>query len=106
LPTYFKGRTVLIGDAAHAMVPYQDQGVNQAFEDAEGLNVLFANTSDRTSVPGILQIWDSIRRPRASAIQTGSRASQAKVATKSASDAILSVKPFVGMEEALEQLET
>ncbi|KAJ5984995.1 hypothetical protein N7499_008752 [Penicillium canescens] len=106
LPTYFKGRAVLIGDAAHAMVPYQAQGVNQAFEDVEGLNVLFANTSDRNSVPGILQIWDSIRRPRASEIQTGSRASQVKLATKSAGDAILSVKPYVGMKEALEQLET
>lgn len=88
------------------MVPYQAQGVNQALEDAEGLNVLFANTSDRDSITGILQIWDSIRRPRASEIQTGSRASQAKIATKSASDAILSVKPYVGMKEALEQLET
>ncbi|KAJ5827475.1 hypothetical protein N7447_004238 [Penicillium robsamsonii] len=106
LPTYVKGRTVLIGDAAHAMVPYQAQGVNQAFEDAEGLNVLFENTSDRNSVPGILQIWDSIRRPRASEVQMGSRASQAKIATKSAGDAILSVKPYVGMKEALEQLET
>ncbi|KAJ5302328.1 hypothetical protein N7508_007191 [Penicillium antarcticum] len=105
LPTYFKGRTVLIGDAAHAMVPYQAQGVNQTFEDVEGLSVLFANISDRDKVPGILQIWDSIRRPRASEIQTGSRASQAKIATKSAGDAILSVKPHVGMKEALEQLE-
>jgi salicylate hydroxylase len=96
----------LIGDAAHAMVPYQAQGVNQTLEDVEGLNVLFANTSDRNRVPGILQIWDSIRRPRASEIQTGSRASQAKIATKSAGDAILSVKPHVGMKEALKQLET
>ncbi|KAJ5383160.1 hypothetical protein N7517_001071 [Penicillium concentricum] len=106
LPTYVKGRTVLIGDAAHAMVPYQAQGANQAFEDAEGLNVLFENASDRNSVPEILKIWDSIRRPRVSAVQTGSRASQAKIATKSAGDAILSVKPYVGMREALEQLET
>ncbi|KAJ5494541.1 hypothetical protein N7463_010628 [Penicillium fimorum] len=104
LPTYIKGRTVLIGDAAHAMVPYQAQGVNQAFEDAEGLNVLFENTSDRNNVPSILQIWDSIRRPRASEVQTGSRASQAKIATKSAGDAILSVKPYVGMKEALKQV--
>lgn len=105
LPTYIKGRTVLIGDAAHAMVPYQAQGVNQAFEDVEGLNFLFANTSDRNSIPSLLHIWDSIRRPRASEIQASSRASQAKIATKSAGKAILSVKPYVGMKEALEQLE-
>jgi salicylate hydroxylase len=88
------------------MVPYQAQGANQALEDVEGLNFLFANTSDRNSVPGILQIWDSIRRPRASEIQTNSRASQTKIATKTAGDTILSVKPYVGMKEALEQLET
>ncbi|CAI7596299.1 unnamed protein product [Penicillium pancosmium] len=104
LPTYIKGRTVLIGDAAHAMVPYQAQGVNQALEDVEGLNFLFANTSDRNSIPSILQIWDSIRRPRASEIQASSRASQAKIATKSAGKAILTVKPYVDMKEALKQL--
>ncbi|KAJ6086370.1 hypothetical protein N7486_010651 [Penicillium sp. IBT 16267x] len=104
LPTYIKGRTVLIGDAAHAMVPYQAQGTNQALEDVEGLNVLFANVSDRDSIPGILHTWDSIRRPRASEIQRGSRASQAKIATESAGDSILCVKPYVGMEEALAQL--
>ncbi|KAJ5937836.1 hypothetical protein N7454_004178 [Penicillium verhagenii] len=104
LPTYFKGRAVLIGDAAHAMVPYQAQGTNQALEDVEGLDVLFANSCDRDSVPGILKVWDSIRRPRASAVQTGSRVAQGKVATKNASAAILSVKDYVGMREALEQL--
>lgn len=95
---------MLIGDAAHAMVPYQGQGANQALEDVEGLNVLFANVFDRDSIPDLLQVWDSIRRPRASEIQRGSRASQVKIASKDASDAILSVKPYMSMHEALAQL--
>ena len=95
---------MLIGDAAHAMVPYQGQGANQALEDVEGLDVLFADVSDRDSVPGLLQVWDRVRRPRASEIQRGSRASQARIASRGASDAILSVKPYVSMREALAQL--
>ncbi|KAL4893110.1 hypothetical protein BDV59DRAFT_202090 [Aspergillus ambiguus] len=101
LPTYVKGRTVLIGDAAHAMVPYQGQGANQAFEDVEGLNEILADVSERDSIPRLLRLWDSIRRPRASEIQKGSRASQAKISSRSASQSILSVRPYVSMKEAL-----
>ncbi|KZM20794.1 monooxygenase [Ascochyta rabiei] len=106
LPTYALGRTVLIGDAAHAMVPYQGQGANQALEDVEGLDVLLAEVADADVIPGLLQVWDSIRRPRASEIQRGSRASQANIASKTASASILSVRPHVGMKEALAQLQT
>lgn len=105
LPTYVKGRTVLIGDAAHAMVPYQGQGANQALEDVEGLDTLLANVLDCGRIPGLLQVWDSVRRPRASQIQRDSRTSQTKIATKDASAAILSVQPHISMKEALAQLQ-
>lgn len=105
LPTYIKGRTVLIGDAAHAMVPYQGQGANQAFEDAEGLNALFADVMERDEIPGVLQLWDSVRRPRASEIQRGSRSSQAKIASKGASAAISTIRPYTSMKEALALLQ-
>lgn len=99
------GRTVLIGDAAHAMVPYQGQGANQALEDVEGLNVLLAEAFDRDSIPNLLKLWDSVRRPRASQVQRDSRRSQGKIASKEATQAILAVKPHVGMKDALAQLE-
>lgn len=38
------GRVVLIGDAAHAMLPHQGQGANQAIEDAVALARLLSET--------------------------------------------------------------
>ncbi|MDY8138608.1 NAD(P)/FAD-dependent oxidoreductase [Aquimarina sp. 2201CG5-10] len=32
-PWYYKGKTLLIGDAAHAIVPFYGQGMNASFED-------------------------------------------------------------------------
>ena len=37
LERWHAGRTVVIGDAAHAMVPHQGQGANQTIEDAATL---------------------------------------------------------------------
>ena len=101
---YINGRTVLIGDAAHAMVLYQGQGANQTLEDIEGLNALLEDVVNCDAIPRALEIWDSVRRPRAFEIERGSRASQATIASRSASSAILAVKPCVTMPQALAQL--
>jgi kynurenine 3-monooxygenase len=37
-PYSFKGKVLLIGDAAHAIVPFFGQGMNAAFEDCTYLN--------------------------------------------------------------------
>ncbi|RAL14419.1 2-polyprenyl-6-methoxyphenol hydroxylase [Aspergillus homomorphus CBS 101889] len=42
LPTWCRDRVILIGDAAHAMLPTQGQGASQAIEDAEALGAFFA----------------------------------------------------------------
>ncbi|KAM5540138.1 hypothetical protein V8D89_006278 [Ganoderma adspersum] len=44
LPTYVRhGRVALVGDAAHAMLPYQGAGAGQAFEDGFVLSLILSS---------------------------------------------------------------
>ncbi|CAH0043189.1 unnamed protein product [Clonostachys rhizophaga] len=79
LPNYVSGRAVLIGDAAHAMAPFQGQGAGQAIEDAEGLRLLLEPGVTPSDVPSILQQWEAVRKPRASQVQLNTRAASQKL---------------------------
>ncbi|TIC91646.1 6-hydroxynicotinate 3-monooxygenase [Colletotrichum higginsianum] len=70
------GKAILIGDAAHPMLPHQGQGANQAIEDAGALGVFLANVKDRNEVPRRLESVQNIRRDRAGAMQIFSNAGQ------------------------------
>ncbi|KAI9698331.1 MAG: hypothetical protein M1820_007493 [Bogoriella megaspora] len=72
LPTWTRGRTMLIGDAAHAMSPMQGQGTNMSVEDAESLRLLAPGTR-REDVQDILKLAESVRRPRAAQILAETR---------------------------------
>jgi 2-polyprenyl-6-methoxyphenol hydroxylase-like FAD-dependent oxidoreductase len=64
LPTggrWYKGRTLLLGDAAHAMPPHAGQGASMAFEDAFLLARLLEK---QQSVEATFKQYDEIRRPR------------------------------------------
>ena len=72
LPRWVHGRIALLGDAAHAMLPFFAQGAAQALEDALLLaDCLRGVPAD--GVPQALLRYDAIRRPRASRVQTMSR---------------------------------
>jgi salicylate hydroxylase len=76
LPHWARGRTILIGDAAHAMLPTQGQGASQSVEDAEALQAFFSDISGRPSeqeiADALLRVFDA-RYERASLIQAYSR---------------------------------
>jgi len=72
LERWSEGRITLLGDAAHAMLPFFAQGAAQAIEDA----VVLADClqiADAGSVPQALQRYEAIRRPRTSQVQRMSR---------------------------------
>ncbi|KAJ8070662.1 hypothetical protein OCU04_001033 [Sclerotinia nivalis] len=58
------GKFALIGDAAHATLPYLAQGAAQAFEDAAVLGTLFAEISNISQIPEVLSIYEKLRKPR------------------------------------------
>ncbi len=61
----------LLGDAAHAMLPFLAQGACQAVEDAAVLAGCLAE-AEPASAAAALSRYEAIRMPRASRIQRGS----------------------------------
>lgn len=63
-------RALLIGDAAHAIVPFHGQGMNCAFEDCVALQDLIAANQEQGNIdwPQVFEAFESERRPNAHAI--------------------------------------
>jgi len=71
--TYYRGRVALLGDSAHASLPFQAAGAAQGVEDALVLSNILSELatssrqeaiSDANIVAG-LSAYDAVRRPRA-----------------------------------------
>ncbi len=68
LPTWVRGRVVLIGDAAHPMLPFGGQGATQGMEDAAVLGILLQHQkSDK--LEDVLALFETIRKNRATRVQ-------------------------------------
>lgn len=65
-------RVGLLGDACHAMLPFQAQGAAQAIEDGAGLAVALRQHGD--DVSAALRRYEEIRKPRVTRVQEASRA--------------------------------
>lgn len=85
LSKWSRGKILLIGDAAHPvrippfrlsgpadaikMLPFGGQGSNQAIEDAGALGYLLNNIDTRDSMTKRIDMFDTVRRKRASRVQ-------------------------------------
>ena len=71
--TYYRGHSILLGDAAHASMPYQAAGAAQGVEDALVLTEVLAKIAEAyvtcsnldTHIKAGLESYDAVRRPRA-----------------------------------------
>ena len=73
LERWHTGRVVVMGDAAHAMVPHQGQGANQTIEDAIVLADCLADAHTSADLEPALQRYAERRRPRTARVQRWSR---------------------------------
>jgi salicylate hydroxylase len=65
------GATALLGDAAHAMLPFAAQGAGMAIEDAAVLASCL--TGQPADIPAALQRYADLRQPRVARIQRTAR---------------------------------
>ena len=64
-----RGKAVLIGDAAHPMLPTHAQGGGASLEDAAALEVLFQDVTDGQEIPKRLQMVQDVRLARCAVVQ-------------------------------------
>ncbi len=70
LDSWSAGRAVLLGDAAHPMLPYMAQGAAVAVEDGA---ILARALAEAGSIPDALALYESHRKPRARRVVDESR---------------------------------
>lgn len=76
VPTWSRGRTVLVGDAVHAPSPSSGQGASMALEDAVVLGQALRDTDD---LPAAFAAYEKARRRRVERIvKAGARSSSTK----------------------------
>lgn len=75
------------GDACHPMLPYLAQGANSSLEDGAVLGLLLGHMRNKSQLPQILRLYQSLRKSRGEAIvretfkQVGTR-SRSQVSSK------------------------
>ncbi|KAI2470250.1 FAD/NAD(P)-binding domain-containing protein [Annulohypoxylon bovei var. microspora] len=67
-PFYARSRVAMLGDAAHAALPFAGNGAAQALEDAAVLDSLFVHVTQPDQIPRALAAFDQVRRPRSQAV--------------------------------------
>ncbi|KAK0123009.1 hypothetical protein ONS96_010022 [Cadophora gregata f. sp. sojae] len=58
------GKIVLLGDAAHAIMPYSGQGHAMAIEDCASLTECLSRATSTSAIPDAVRAFETIRKPR------------------------------------------
>lgn len=90
LPTWIHGRVLLIGDAAHPMLPFGGQGATMAMEDGAALGCLLKGCDNDGRLDKAIASFEALRLNRTARVQilSSTRAGlEAQVADK--------VKPYL-----------
>ncbi|KAI1477969.1 FAD/NAD(P)-binding domain-containing protein [Daldinia eschscholtzii] len=67
-PYYARGPIAMLGDAAHAAMPFAGNGAAQALEDAAVLDSLLGHVRRPAQIERALLAFDRVRRPRSQAV--------------------------------------
>jgi kynurenine 3-monooxygenase len=86
-PWTFSDKVALIGDAAHAIVPFYGHGMNAGFEDITVLNQMMNRFGDDWET--IFQEYQKSRKPNADAIAELSRRNFIEMSAKTADEDFL-----------------
>jgi len=75
-PIWQAGRTCIMGDAAHPMMPDQSQGACTAIEDAAAIGIIFSKkysfAGSAEDIRKGLEVYEQVRKPRATRVQAAS----------------------------------
>jgi 2-polyprenyl-6-methoxyphenol hydroxylase-like FAD-dependent oxidoreductase len=109
LRSFVRGRTVLLGDAAHAMTPNLGQGAGQGIEDAATLTLLLRG-ADASELSARLSRYDELRVKRTTSVwrrsrSTGRIAQASHPAAATLRDALLRLTPGSAMGAASRRLQ-
>lgn len=66
------GKLLMLGDAAHAMVPYMSQGAAMAVEDGAALAAAISHATDISELSRALKVFERVRMKRTSQMQEAS----------------------------------
>ncbi|CZR69021.1 related to salicylate hydroxylase [Phialocephala subalpina] len=67
------GKVVLLGDAAHAMMPYTAQGATSSIEDAAVLAGCLERMERKEDVGRLMKAYEDMRKPRAEKLKSTSK---------------------------------
>ncbi|CAI7564177.1 unnamed protein product [Penicillium glandicola] len=72
LSRWVNGKVLILGDAAHAMLPYMSQGAAMAVEDGAALARSLSKIQNAADIPKALGIFEKVRIERAGMMQEAS----------------------------------